>query len=118
MADNYITKKEDFGSINISEDVISTIVRSCISEVEGAAGVSSSIGADFAEKIGWKNFNTGVRIKMNDSGIVVDIVMHVNYGYNIVEVAGKVQENVRSTLQSMTGIDDIQVNVHVAGISF
>ena len=39
MNDNYITCQEENGSINISEEVISSMVRTAISEVEGVAGL-------------------------------------------------------------------------------
>ena len=38
MGDNYITCCEDKGSINISEDVITSMVREAIAEVEGVGG--------------------------------------------------------------------------------
>jgi len=118
MADNYISRKDDKGSINISEEVIGTIVRNAIQEIDGVAGYSGSAGAEIADFIGMKGFNRGVRIKMNEEAIVVDLTMHVKYGFNIIDVANKVQDNVASTLLSMTGIEDVEVNVHVAGIEF
>lgn len=118
MADNYISKSVEKGSINISEDVISIIVRNAIDEVEGVASFSGSAGAEIADFIGKKGFSKGVRIKMEDDAIVIDLTMHVKYGNNIIDVANKVHENVISALQSMTGIDNVEVNVHVAGIEF
>lgn len=44
MGDNYISCKEANGSINISEDVISTMVRSSIEEIDGVAGLSNTVG--------------------------------------------------------------------------
>ena len=44
MNDNYISCQEENGSINISEDVIYSLVRTTISEVEGVAGVANTAG--------------------------------------------------------------------------
>ena len=41
MGENYITCQESNGSINISEEVISALVRAAATQVEGVAGLST-----------------------------------------------------------------------------
>ena len=52
MGETYISCQEEKGSINISEDVISSMVRTAVAEVEGVAGLSNTAGAEIAELIG------------------------------------------------------------------
>ncbi len=118
MAENYITCREETGSINISEDVISTMVRSAVTEVEGVAGLSNTAGAEIAELIGLKTVTKGVKVQFVEDRIVVDTIITVHYGANIVEVAKNVQERVMTVIQSTTGLEKAEVNVHVSGISF
>ena len=118
MGDSYITCREQNGSINISEDVVAEIVRSAISEVDGVAGLSNTAGAELAELIGLKMISKGVKIQFDDGKIVVDAIINVSYGCNIVNVAQKVQESVMNAVQSTTGIENAEVNVHVSGIAF
>lgn len=118
MADNYITCQEDRGSIHISEDVIVTLVKSTVSEIEGVAGLSNAAGAELAELIGIKTVSKGVKVAFEDETIVIDVIINVSYGSSIVTVAREVQEKLVSTVQSVTGIEKAKVNVHVAGISF
>ena len=118
MADNYITCQEENGSINISEDVIAAMVRSAIVEVEGVAGLSNTAGAEIAELIGLKTVTKGVKVQLNEDRIVVDTIITVQYGCKIVEVARNVQEKVLTVIQSTTGFDKAEVNVHVSGIAF
>ena len=54
MGETYITCREENGSINISEDVISGMVRTAVTEVEGVAGLSNTAGSEIAELIGLK----------------------------------------------------------------
>ena len=56
MGDNYITCREENGSINISEEVISSIVRAAVVEVEGVAGLSNTAGGEIAEGGGYPLF--------------------------------------------------------------
>lgn len=84
MGENYITCREENGSINISEDVITSLVRSAISEVDGVAGLSNTAGAEFAELLGLKTVSRGVKVQFVDgSKIIVDAIITVLYGCNI-----------------------------------
>ena len=118
MGDNYITCQEQKGSINISEDVIISLVRNAISEINGVAGLSNAAGAELAELIGIKTVNKGVKVAFAEDTIVVDVIINVCYGSSIVSVAREVQNSLLSTIQSTTGIEKTKVNVHVSGISF
>lgn len=118
MGDNYITCQEEKGSINISEEVINSVVRSAISEVEGVAGLSNTAGAELAELIGLKTISKGVKVQFIDNKIIVDVIINVVYGCNIMDVAKNVQERVMSMVQATTGIEQAEVNVHVSGIAF
>ena len=115
MGENYITCREEKGSINISEDVIISMVRSVLSEVEGVAGLSNTAGA---ELIGLKSVSKGVKVQFEDGRVVVDIIITVVYGCNIVNVAKAVQDKILSVVQATTGIENAEVNVHVSGIAF
>ena len=118
MAENYITCQEENGSSNISEDVIAGMIRSAILEVEGVAGLSNTAGAEIAELIGIKTLTRGVKVQFIDGRIVVDTIITVSYGSNIVHVARNVQEAVVNTVLGATGIEHAEVNVHVSGIAF
>ena len=118
MGDNYISCKEANGSINISEDVISTMVRSSIEEIDGVAGLSNTVGAELAEMIGIKSLSKGVKVQIVDDTIKVDAVILVRYGCNIVSVAKDVQNSVSEAVKAITGIDKTEVNVHASLSAF
>ncbi len=118
MPDNYITCREAKGSINISEEVISSLVRTAIAEVDGVAGLSNTAGAELAEFIGLKTVTKGVKVRFDDGVIIVDAIITVRYGCNIVNIARAVQDKVQPLVVSTTGIEKTQVNVHVAGVEF
>ena len=45
-------------------------------------------------------------------------LINIKYGYNIVSVAEKVQSRVLEAVEAGTGIENVEVNVHVTGIAF
>lgn len=118
MGENYITCHEANGSINISEEVVSTLVRSAVEQVEGVAGLSNTSGAELVELIGIKTLSKGVKVQFDEGKIVVDVIVTVKYGFNILSVAKTVQEEVLSVVLSTTGLDKAEVNVHVSGVAF
>lgn len=118
MGENYITCQEQLGSINISEDVINSMVRNAITEVDGVAGLSNTAGSELAELFGLKTLSRGVKVQFVESKIVVDAIITVVYGRNIINIAKAVQEKVMSVVQSTTGIEGAEVNVHVSGVAF
>ena len=42
----------------------------------------------------------------------------IDYGVSIPDIAFKIQENVKNTVETMTGLKVSQVNIHAQGISF
>lgn len=118
MADNYISRRMEQGTINISDDVVASLVKSAIVETEGFGELASAAGADITDFIGIKMNSKGIKVRFEDNRIIIDVVITAKYGFNIVEVSKKVQESVLSSVQSSTGFEDTVVNVHVAGIAF
>lgn len=114
MGDTYISCKEPNGSINISEEVISTMVRTAVTEVEGVAGISNNAGTELA----LKNIARGIKVQIVDDTVKVDAIILIRYGYNIVSVAKNVQNGLYELIRSITGIDRTEVNIHVSGVVF
>lgn len=118
MGESYITCHEANGSINISEEVISTLVRETVTQIEGVAGLSNTSGAELVELIGIKTLSKGVKVQFVEEKIVVDAIITISYGYNIMDVAKTVQDEVMSIVLSATGMDKAEINVHVSGVAF
>ena len=48
----------------------------------------------------------------------MDTIITVAYGSSVVKVARAVQEKVMAAVQATTGLEKVEVNVHVTGIAF
>ncbi|HBP43809.1 MAG TPA: Asp23/Gls24 family envelope stress response protein, partial [Clostridiales bacterium] len=60
----------------------------------------------------------GVKLSNNNGKLSVDVYVNVYYGYNVSEIAYKVQENIKNSLASMIDVEIDKVNVHVLGVDF
>ncbi len=121
MADHkeYWSTESDQGSIRISEDVVASIAALATSETAGVSGLYSTLTSDIVSFLSKKNLSKGVRIEIDEDGTVkIEIGFLALFGHNICEVAKQVQENVRSSVESMTGLKVTEVNVHVGGVTF
>ncbi|NCC68301.1 MAG: Asp23/Gls24 family envelope stress response protein [Clostridia bacterium] len=117
MADNYITTVTEKGDISISEDVIAGLVGAALTEVDGVAGVANTVGSDILDLIGKRTLARGVKVSKTDDVVTVDVLIMVNFGCVVTEVAKNVQTAVSNALEAMSGISPV-VNVHVSGVSF
>ena len=118
MADNrdYMTRQEEMGAIQISEDVVASIAGNAAMEVEGVGGF---MNANMPDLRGGKKLTTkGVRVEVNEEELTVNLFIVIRYGSNIGDVAKKVQQGVFTALEGMTGFKVSAVNVHVGGICF
>ena len=120
MSDNkeYVSRSEELGNIHISEEVLASIAAAAALEVEGVSSLAGNLGGDIAELLGKKNQGKGVHIRVEEDKISVDVAVLMAYGHTIPEVGKAVQENVKNTMESITGLDIAAVNVSVAGVVF
>ena len=114
---DYLVQDVEKGTVNISEDVVAAIAAVAVSEVEGVFGLSSSFTSDLKELLGKKNLSKGVKLTIEEDVVSVECFVVVTYGYEIPAVAGAIQDNVASAVESMTGLKVSAVNVDVCGIS-
>ena len=113
----YITQVQDNGTVQISEEVVATIVLNALTEVEGYAGLSTKPGSDIAELIGKKNWGKGLKVTIGDNdALTVECNVIMSYGHSVVSVANAIQEAVVNALESMAGVESVSVNVNVCGI--
>ena len=116
--EKFTVNAEGAGIIDIADDVVSSIVGLAVTEVDGVAQLSGDITRDLIAKLGKKTLSKGIRISYEEKSVLVDVALVIKFGFNIVEVSKNVQEKVKTTLETMTGLTCRQVNVKIAGIDF
>ncbi len=105
------------GTLKISEDAIIRIAESAAAEIKGVVLSASSKLAVISPKssIGEKIINP-ITIKLSSDSVSINISIIVSDTAKANEVSKSVQNNVKSAVQSMTGIAVSKVNVTVVGI--
>lgn len=120
MADNInITlndNKEHEDSIKIADDVIRCIAALAAPDIDGVSGMAGSSTDEIVAMLGRKTLDKGVKMSVNDDVVKLTVSVIIKYGCNIPDVSAKIQDKVRSTIESMTGLTVSEINVNVAGI--
>ena len=106
------------GEIKIHSHVIAAIARLAALKVPGVAALSASFTQGLAQFFGKKPDDTGIRVLLMDTGVVLDLYVVVHFGVRIPQVAWQVQNDVRQAVEQMTGKNVKAVNVVVQSLQF
>ena len=106
------------GSLQISTEVIGKIARCAALEIEGVAEVScGKQNRKVKDLLERANVQSPVTVEMRDGTAEITLEIVAAFGARIPAVAEKVQENVKQTIQNMTGITVSRVDVLVVGLT-
>ena len=103
--------------VQVTEEVIAIIAGLAATEVEGIHSMAGGITNEIIARLGWKNLAAGVTVSWKDSTVFTDLSLVVEMGVSIPEVSAKVQEKVRSAIETMTGLKVGAVNVRIANVN-
>ena len=111
----------EVGQVQIADDVIAVIAEIAATEVEGIVQIGPSkndLVQTFMSKNMSKKMMKGIKVEVGEGEVFVDVMCIVRYGIKIQDVCLKVQEKVKNSIETMTGLDVSAVNVYVVGVTF
>ena len=111
-----IKEDENLGEVKIADEVVAIIAGLAAMEVEGVASMSGNATKELISCLGMKSLSKGVKVDVLEGIVTVSLKLNLQYGYNVLEVSGKVQEKVKTAIENMTGLTVADVNIRVAGV--
>ncbi len=109
-------KSDASGEVKVADEVVAIIAGLAATEVDGVGSMAGNITNEIVSKLGMKNLSKGILVEVLDDEVKVDVAINIDYGYSIPEVSEKVQEKVKSTIETMTGLTVAVVNVRIASV--
>ena len=93
--------KTKYGTIDISNSVIATVVGGAVTSNYGVVGMASKnqLRDGVYEMLNRTNFARGVVVRQEDGNVVVDVYIIVGYGLKISEVSKNIQDSVKYYLE-------------------
>ena len=92
------------GKISYNAGIVSGIVSLAVSEVDGVSLLNTK--------------NKGIKLLFEKQGIVADISVKVDYGYNVPSLAFRIQQSIKHNVESMTKYKVDKINVHIQDVDF
>ena len=103
-------------TIKISNEAVATYAGIAVSEVSGVYGMSGGFAGITEALSGKKNLAKGIKVDVGEKNAKIDVNIIVEYGARIPDVAFEIQTRVKKSVENMTGLKVLEVNVHVQGV--
>lgn len=104
--------------LNIGKNVMRDIVTAAVEDIEGVhiAPAPSPVGEVLKESESAR-LPRALRLTETSQGLSVELGLNVDYGRNLLDLAGRTQASVAENLALMCGCEVQAVNVTVLGVS-
>jgi uncharacterized alkaline shock family protein YloU len=96
--------EEKSGKVVYNAGIVRGIVALAINEVEGAQPLSGK--------------RNGISLYIEKDGIYADVSVIVKYGYDVPELAYRIQKSIKQNVETMTKYKVAKVDVHVQDVIF
>ncbi|MFD9421982.1 MULTISPECIES: Asp23/Gls24 family envelope stress response protein [unclassified Streptomyces] len=108
------------GTTVIADTVVSTIAGIAVRETDGVhalgGGASRAMGA-MKDKVSRSNDpGRGVKVEVGKKQAAVDVDIVVEYGTLILETAKRIRVHVTDAVETMTGLEVVEINIKVLDV--
>ena len=104
-------------NVTYKKNVVMSIVSLATQEINGVASISRSAVPALKSALS-RNINRGIIIEFDGNKAHIDVFINVLFGSSVKDVSFRVQENIKSSVESMTEYKVGSVNVHIVGVKF
>lgn len=113
----YTLENGNMGQVQIADEVVAIIAGLAATEVEGVASMAGNITNELVSKLGKKSLSKGIRVKVEDGIVNVNVALNIAYGYSVPKTCKKVQEKVKAAIENMTGLEVEKIDIQIANVS-
>lgn len=97
-------KENPNGKVVYNTGIVTNIVALAVAEVEGALPLQDT--------------KSGISLFLEKDGIYVSVSVKVKYGYNVPELAYRIQQSIKQSVENMTHYKVTEVDVHIRDVLF
>ena len=113
-----VNNESTIGIVKISDEVVSVIAEIAADEIQGIVEVPHGVSSNISQILKGKKASSGksVKVTLDEDKAIIELYVAVEYGMKIPDIVSAVQENVKKTVEAMTGLKVDKVNVNVQNI--
>jgi uncharacterized alkaline shock family protein YloU len=107
----------EYGEVTVDSGVIAAIAGSVANKCYGVVGMASKNKKDgLVSLLKPDNMTKGIKVTVEDSGIVINMHIIVEYGLNINAICDSIINNVKYKIESNTGLKVTSVDITVESV--
>jgi len=106
MSDFKLTSNsKESGKVVYNVGILRNIITIAVAEVEGTVAHNQSK-------------KSAISLYIEKDGVYVDVSVVVKYGYNVPELAYRIQQTIKQSVENMTNYKVAEVDVHILDVVF
>ncbi|MGH9183530.1 MAG: Asp23/Gls24 family envelope stress response protein [Acidimicrobiales bacterium] len=117
-----INRTGETGTTSIADTVVEKIAAIAAREVDGVASLGGAVSGALSTVVGRirgsEHATAGVGVEVGSRQAAVDLTIKARYPVPIPALADNVRQNVIDRLQSMTGLEVVEVNIAIVDLEF
>ena len=103
------------GKITLDRNILVSIINLATKEINGVESVGSKHRPLYKRM--FNRCDDGVEVKFEKNGaLTIDVYINIYIGFNVPDIAFRVQENIRNSLATMVALKPMKINVHIMDV--
>lgn len=103
------------GKITLDRNILVSIINLATKEINGVESVCNKHRPLYKRM--FNRYDDGVEVKFEKNGaLTIDVYINIYIGFNVPDIAFRVQENIRNSLATMVALKPMKINVHIMDV--
>jgi uncharacterized alkaline shock family protein YloU len=113
-----MSSEKSLGRIEVAPTAVASIVNHAVRQCYGVVGMANRNLADGISHLLSKESRQGIDVTIEETDIVIDVYVVIEYGMRISAVANSIKNTVSFHVERALGVPVKAVNVYVQGLRF
>ncbi len=103
------------GKITLDRNILVSIIDLATKEINGVESIYNK-NRPFIKRM-FNRYDDGVQVRFEKNGaLTIDVYIKIYVGFNVPDIAFRVQENIRNSLATMVALKPMKINVHIVDV--
>lgn len=103
------------GKITLDRNILVSIIDLATKEINGVESIYNK-NRPLIKRM-FNRYDDGVQVRFEKNGaLTIDVYIKIYVGFNVPDIAFRVQENIRNSLATMVALKPMKINVHIVDV--
>ena len=103
------------GKITLDRNILVSIIDLATKEINGVESIYNK-NRPFIKRM-FNRYDDGVQVRFEKNGaLTIDVYIKIYVGFNVPDIAFRVQENIRNSLATRVALKPMKINVHIVDV--